>query len=178
MGCSIRAYSERTGCCYEYRPEGVRWLIVMLALTFAVDTAYVTGRLIGRHILWPAVSPSKTWEGFTGGMLAGALVAIFLPRALSIAPQWPWLVAFAFVLPFAAIAGDFLESALKRRMGVKDMSDVLPGHGGLLDRLDSLLVVRAIAILVVAVGNTALATTSFQAAEAMSASARAAGIDS
>ena len=124
------------------QPDGVRWLIVMLAMTFATDTAaYATGRLIGRHILWPAVSPSKTWEGFAGGMVVGALAAALLPGALGIAPRWPWLLVFAVLLPFMAIAGDFLESALKRRMGVKDMSGVLPGHGGLLDRLDSLLLV-------------------------------------
>jgi phosphatidate cytidylyltransferase len=133
--------------------DGRTAVIVLLAVAFATDTgAYTTGKLIGRHLLWPAVSPSKTWEGFAGGMLAGGIAAVvagasLLPwsfgsdTAADTASMWPWLGAMAVVLPFAAIAGDFLESALKRRMGVKDMSNVLPGMGGLLDRMDSLLVV-------------------------------------
>lgn len=121
---------------------GTQWVVVMLAVTFATDTgAYATGKLIGRHILWRAISPGKTWEGFAGGMLAGGLMAVALPWSLGISPGWVWLAAMAVLLPFAGIVGDFLESALKRRIGVKDMSNVLPGHGGLLDRLDSLLLV-------------------------------------
>jgi phosphatidate cytidylyltransferase len=123
-------------------PDGQRWVLVLLAATFATDTgAYATGKLIGRHLLWPAVSPSKTWEGFAGGMIAGAVTSVVAMLALNIAPEAPWVAVIAGVLPFAAIAGDFLESALKRRMDVKDMSALLPGHGGLLDRMDSLLVV-------------------------------------
>ncbi|MSQ28903.1 MAG: phosphatidate cytidylyltransferase [Dehalococcoidia bacterium] len=124
-------------------PYGSMWVLVMLAATFAADTgAYTTGRLIGRHRLWPAVSPNKTWEGFAGGMLCGGIVVVALPLALGIAAGpmwWIWLALLAVGAPLLAIAGDFLESALKRRMGVKDMSSLLPGHGGLLDRLDSLL---------------------------------------
>ncbi len=135
--------------------EGQRWLLVLLAGTFGTDTgAYAVGRLVGSHRMAPSISPGKTWEGAAGGLLFGAaaaaiaIVALGLqtdpfgsidpavgPRELS-----PLVVAaIALALPPAAIAGDLLESALKRRIDVKDMSNLLPGHGGLLDRLDSLL---------------------------------------
>ena len=121
--------------------EGQAWLVVLLAIVFATDTgAYSVGRLRGRHRLAPAISPNKTVEGAIGGLLLGAGVALLVPRLVgaSIAPLG--LALLALVVPAAAMAGDLLESALKRRMGVKDMSNVLPGHGGLLDRLDSVLV--------------------------------------
>ena len=121
---------------------GQRWVIVLLATTFATDTgAYAVGKLFGRHILWRSISPSKTWEGFVGGMTLGGIAVLAMSAALGVSRQLPWLALLAVVLPFAGIAGDLLESAIKRRMGVKDMSRLLPGHGGLLDRLDSLLVV-------------------------------------
>ncbi len=121
--------------------DGQRWVIVALATTFATDTgAYAVGRLVGRHLFWPAVSPKKTWEGAGGALLFGGAMGAGLPYALGIEPEWPWVVAIALALPLGAVAGDLLESALKRRLEVKDMSHLLPGHGGLLDRLDSLLV--------------------------------------
>lgn len=134
------------------RSDGQLWVIVALATTFATDTgAYVAGRLFGRHKLWPAISPNKTWEGGIGGLLLGAAVGAGLMAGLDsgnvpgefesigAAAGWAWVAVIALSLPLAAIAGDFLESALKRRLEVKDMSGLLPGHGGLLDRLDSLL---------------------------------------
>ena len=123
-------------------PEGQRWLLVLLAATFATDTgAYAIGRLFGRHLFAPRISPKKTWEGAIGGLAFGAAAGIGAKLALGLdldGSAWP---AWFLLLPPAAIAGDLLESALKRQMGVKDMSHLLPGHGGLLDRLDSILVV-------------------------------------
>ena len=123
-------------------PEGQRWLIVLLAATFATDTgAYAIGRLFARHLFAPRISPKKTWEGAVGGLVFGAAAGIGATLALGLdldGSAWP---AWFLLLPPAAIAGDLLESALKRQMGVKDMSHLLPGHGGLLDRLDSILVV-------------------------------------
>lgn len=122
--------------------DGQRWVIVMLAVTFATDTgAYAVGRLIGKHILWRSISPKKTWEGFFGGMALGAAAVFAVSMILGVSRPVQWLALIALALPFAGIAGDLLESAIKRRMGVKDMSRLLPGHGGLLDRLDSLLLV-------------------------------------
>lgn len=121
-------------------PDGARWLAVLLGAAFATDTgAYATGHLFGRHLLVPAISPAKTWEGGAGGIAAGAAATVALVLLLGVTPAPAWVVALALALPLGAIAGDLLESALKRRMGVKDMSGLLPGHGGLLDRLDSLL---------------------------------------
>ena len=123
-------------------PNGSAWVAVLLGAAFATDTgAYAAGRLFGRRLLAPVISPAKTWEGGAGGIAAGAAATVALPLLLGIAPAAPWLAALAIGLPLAAIGGDLLESALKRRMGVKDMSTLLPGHGGLLDRLDSLLAV-------------------------------------
>lgn len=122
--------------------DGRAWCIVLLATTFATDTgAYAVGRLVGRHLLWPAVSPKKTWEGGLGGLVAGALAFVAAVTLLDLELAEGGLAMGAMFLPAAAIAGDLLESALKRQMGVKDMSGWLPGHGGLLDRLDSVFVV-------------------------------------
>jgi phosphatidate cytidylyltransferase len=125
-------------------PQGQAWLLVLLAATFAADTgAYAVGRLIGRHRLAPRISPAKTWEGAGGALVFGTAAGIGAALALDLHLEvvaWPaWFV----LLPIAAVAGDLLESALKRTMDVKDMSQLLPGHGGLLDRLDSILVVGA-----------------------------------
>ena len=121
-------------------PDGGQWVAVAFAVTFATDTgAYAVGRLIGRHRLAPLISPSKTWEGFAGGLVAGAAGAVAATALLDLDLGAGALVAIALALPLAAAAGDLLESAIKRRAEVKDMSALLPGHGGLLDRMDSLL---------------------------------------
>ncbi len=121
-------------------PEGATWLIVLLAATFATDTgAYAVGRLFGRHRMAPSISPGKTWEGAAGGLLAGALATWAATRLLEAPPALPVTAAMALTLPIVSEAGDLIESAVKRRLGVKDMSHLLPGHGGIMDRLDSLL---------------------------------------
>ena len=121
-------------------PEGQRWLVVLLGVTIATDTgAYAIGRWLGRHPLAPRISPGKTREGAIAGFLAGAVAGVALPFALDLDAEVATIAAIAVLLPIAAQAGDLLESALKRRIGVKDSSGVLPGHGGLLDRMDSQL---------------------------------------
>ncbi|MSP22753.1 MAG: hypothetical protein EXR66_07025 [Dehalococcoidia bacterium] len=121
-------------------PEGQGWLVVMLAATFATDTgAYAVGRLIGRHKLAPSISPGKTWEGAVGGFVAGALAVVGATLLLDAPPETAAIAAIAVALPVVGQAGDLVESAVKRRLGVKDMSRLLPGHGGIMDRLDSLL---------------------------------------
>jgi phosphatidate cytidylyltransferase len=126
--------------------DGRLWLAFALLVTFAVDTAaYATGRAIGRRKLAPSISPGKTWEGVAGGLLAGAAagaaLAALLPTlasgdgfSLTPAPA----AALGVLLAITATAGDLAESWLKRRAGVKDAGGLIPGHGGFLDRLDSL----------------------------------------
>jgi phosphatidate cytidylyltransferase len=113
-------------------------LTVLLAV-FASDTiAYFTGRLIGRHKLVPTLSPGKTWEGFVAGVAAAvfvAFVALYKQDFLSI----PASIALGLVVAFAGALGDLFESALKRDMQVKDTGSLLAGHGGVLDRIDSIL---------------------------------------
>ncbi|MSQ42176.1 MAG: phosphatidate cytidylyltransferase [Dehalococcoidia bacterium] len=120
--------------------DAQRWVAVAFAGTFATDTAaYAIGRWLGRRPMAPKISPGKTWEGTAGGVAGGAAGVLAAIALLRVGPPPALAALAAATLPVAAIAGDLLESALKRRIGVKDMSGLLPGHGGLLDRLDSLL---------------------------------------
>lgn len=122
--------------------DGRHWIFLGLLSTFAVDTgAYATGKALGRHKMAPSVSPGKTWEGAIGGYACGMGAAYALNELLGLNAD-PWTFAY-FALPFPAfaIAGDLFESWMKRRMGIKDASGLLPGHGGFMDRLDSVLFV-------------------------------------
>jgi len=122
--------------------DGRAWVLTAIAITFAADTgAYATGRLLGRHKLAPRLSPSKTVEGLAGGLLAGAAAAAACAALLDPGPSPALMAALGLVAAAAAAAGDLAESALKRTTGVKDMGRIVPGHGGILDRLDSLLFV-------------------------------------
>lgn len=120
--------------------DGRVWVAVGLATTFATDTAaYTVGNLIGRHHLAVTISPRKTWEGAIGGWMGGAAAAFVTIYLLVPGGGMNVTGAVVVLLPLAAICGDLAESAIKRRAGVKDISHILPGHGGLLDRMDSLL---------------------------------------
>ncbi|MGE3246266.1 MAG: phosphatidate cytidylyltransferase [Beijerinckiaceae bacterium] len=116
--------------------EAVVWLF---AIVWSTDIgAYFAGRAIGGPKLWPAVSPSKTWAGFVGGVLCGGLAGTAL-YALAISGRpGGWITMFFLALALAALSqgGDLFESSLKRRYGVKDSSSLIPGHGGFMDRLD------------------------------------------
>ena len=123
-------------------PNGRDWLLLAIFTTFATDTgAYATGRLVGRHKLAPRLSPSKTVEGALGGLLAGAAGAVALGELLDLGEPAAATLALGGAAAVAGQLGDLAESLIKRSAGVKDMSSVLPGHGGVLDRLDSLLFV-------------------------------------
>jgi len=120
--------------------HGDRWVLLIMMLTFFGDTAaYFAGRFFGRHKLHERLSPKKTWEGSIGGLL-GSSLALLLAR-LWYLPEVAWLDVFVLALVAGAIGqmGDLFESALKRSVGVKDSGTLLPGHGGLLDRIDALL---------------------------------------
>jgi phosphatidate cytidylyltransferase len=115
-------------------------VLYVLILTWAGDTAaYYVGRSLGRHKLAPRVSPGKTWEGTAGSLLAAMILGYFFLNYF--APQAPlWLnLATAAAVNVAGQVGDLAESALKRSAGVKDSAALLPGHGGVLDRIDALL---------------------------------------
>lgn len=119
--------------------DGRSWLLLAIVGTFAVDTgAYFTGRAIGQHKLAPKISPKKTWEGVGGGVFAAVGVLIVLGEFLNL-PVAVWeamLVGVAITL--SGVLGDLFESWIKRRAGVKDSGKLIPGHGGILDRIDSL----------------------------------------
>lgn len=123
--------------------DGVKAIVVFILVTIASDIGgYVAGVLFGKHPMAPVISPKKSWEGFVGSMLfcvgAGwALVTWFLDG------DWWVGVVLGLIAVVMATLGDLCESVIKRDLGIKDMSHVIPGHGGLMDRLDSLLATAA-----------------------------------
>ena len=123
----------------EALPAGVAGLVfLLLAATELNDVAqYVWGKLLGRHKITPKVSPNKTWEGFIGGWITTAALIWFVGPLLAPLEGWGRFT-IAVTLPLAGFAGDVTMSAVKRDIGVKDTSALIPGHGGMLDRADSL----------------------------------------
>lgn len=123
-------------------PNGREWLLLAILATFAVDSAaYLVGTAVGRHRVAPAVSPGKTWEGTAGGVLGGIGATIALEALLGLPVSWLEATALGLAIAFLAQVGDLAESLLKRSAGVKDAGSLLPGHGGVLDRLDSVVFV-------------------------------------
>jgi phosphatidate cytidylyltransferase len=132
--------------------DGRDWVLLAILATFAVDTgAYAVGRTIGRHKMAPRISPAKTWEGAVGGYAAGAGAVFALVAIFGLDVDAGVLLPLALMLPPAAIVGDLFESWLKRRMGIKDASGFIPGHGGFMDRLDSILFVAPVVYVFVTV---------------------------
>jgi phosphatidate cytidylyltransferase len=129
-------------------PQGAELVIWTLALVWATDIcAYFAGRLIGGPRIAPAISPSKTWAGLAGGMLGAGTTAALLADALGLQPAVARAALAGALLAVVAQAGDFFESHLKRRAGVKDSSHLLPGHGGVMDRLDGAIPVAVVVAL-------------------------------
>jgi phosphatidate cytidylyltransferase len=119
--------------------DGVKGIITFVLVTIASDIGgYVAGVLFGRHPMAPVISPKKSWEGFAGSALF-TIVAGVLLVVLLLDGHWWVGVALGLIAVVMATLGDLCESVMKRDLGVKDMSQVIPGHGGLMDRLDSLL---------------------------------------
>lgn len=116
---------------------GGTWLFWLVIVVVVTDVAgYFAGRIIGGPKFWPQVSPKKTWSGVVAGWIGAALVGLLF---LSFTNAGRDLIWISMVLSFSSQMGDMAESALKRRLGVKDSSDLIPGHGGLFDRFDGLL---------------------------------------
>jgi phosphatidate cytidylyltransferase len=122
-------------------PEGHRWLLVAVALVWAADTgAYFAGRRFGKRKMSPRISPNKTVEGLFGGLIAGVVVAVALaPLAGASVTQLPAVALVALVAVGFSVVGDLFESLLKRHVGAKDSGNLIPGHGGILDRIDGVI---------------------------------------
>ncbi len=119
---------------------GARFIFLAFTMTWASDTgAYVIGSTLGRHPLLPRVSRSKTWEGALGGVLFGAVAGGVCAMTFAGFLHVAWGVALGAVCSMVGLLGDLFESMLKRDAEIKDTSHLIPGHGGVLDRFDSLL---------------------------------------
>lgn len=129
----------------RHTENGRDWVYLALLTTFATDTfAYAGGRLLGRRPLAPRISPAKTWEGAAIGIAFGLGTALMFNYLLGIRLEAALIIPLAFLTPVAAVLGDLAESMIKRGMQIKDASALIPGHGGFLDRLDSLLFTFAV----------------------------------
>ncbi|MFT4147386.1 MAG: phosphatidate cytidylyltransferase [Micrococcaceae bacterium] len=118
---------------------GKEAIILALLLVIANDTGgLIAGMNFGKHKLAPTISPGKTWEGSAGSLLLASVVGIFLITQFSPLPWWWGVIAAAYIV-IAATCGDLFESKIKRTLGIKDMSHLIPGHGGVMDRLDSIV---------------------------------------
>jgi len=122
-------------------PNGHLWLLTALTLVWAADSgAYFAGRTFGKHKLAPRISPNKTIEGLLGGLVAGLLTAALFGWFAGVQlSQLGWLMLVTVVAILASVLGDLFESLLKRHAGAKDSGHIIPGHGGVLDRIDGVL---------------------------------------
>jgi phosphatidate cytidylyltransferase len=120
--------------------QGGGWVFLLLAVTFATDTsAFLVGRALGKRQLAPAISPSKTWEGAVGGVLGAVAAGIVAAEVLGLGMGAGEAALMGAIVGTVAQMGDLAESWLKRSAGVKDSGRLVPGHGGLMDRLDSIV---------------------------------------
>jgi len=150
LGCFIAIVS-----LFQHSPL---YLLSVMAIVWVADIgAYFSGKGFGRHKLAPSISPGKSWEGVVGGWLAVLVIAA--TTVMNVADEtfpgrlyerfgWPGFIAVMSLLVAASVVGDLFESQLKRRAGFKDSSNLLPGHGGVLDRIDALLPVLPLAALI------------------------------
>ncbi len=128
--------------------DGLAALLFLFAVVWGADTgAYFAGRLLGGPKLWPRVSPKKTWSGFFGGLATGTVAGLAVAAAFR-NPPTAGLAVVAVALAAISVAGDLFESWIKRRAGAKDASRLIPGHGGLMDRVDGLIFAAALAAII------------------------------
>jgi phosphatidate cytidylyltransferase len=129
--------------------DGRNWVYLAMLTTFANDTgAFFIGRARGKHKLAPAISEGKTWEGAIGGLMCAVVGAVVIATVLNLISPFTFrywqIILLGFLVGLFAQLGDLVESLLKRNMGVKESGNLLPGHGGILDRFDSLIFVGAV----------------------------------
>jgi phosphatidate cytidylyltransferase len=133
------------------REDGHWWVLAFVTTVALIDSAgYLFGRIFGKNKLAPGVSPKKTWEGLAASIVVGTISAVSFTVFLFGGAWWVGII-FAAALILSAVFGDLAESLIKRDLGIKDMSSLLPGHGGMMDRLDSLLPSSLMTYLVVVV---------------------------
>lgn len=126
----------------ETRFIGLEYVVFVLLVVWTTDSgAYFVGRKLGKNKLWPEISPKKTVEGFVGGIVIAVIFAIAMQLIHPFASSWLQLIVVTIIASIIGQMGDLVESAIKRHYGVKDSGNILPGHGGILDRFDSLLFV-------------------------------------
>ena len=131
------------------REEGLMWLLVMAITVWVMDSgAYFTGRAIGKHKFWERISPKKTWEGFFGGLIAGAIAAALMVQFLIPGGSWWQGAILGVIVGIVGPLGDLSESLFKRQAGAKDSSNLIPGHGGFFDRIDSFIFVAPVMYLI------------------------------
>lgn len=141
QGVGVLLLSAATTAIFSLWQASPWWLLYVFGLVWCADSgAYFAGRAFGRHKLAPKVSPAKTLEGLAGGLLLTAVLAITVACSIKLTgATWWGFMALSMITVLASVHGDLVESMLKRRAGVKDSGNILPGHGGVLDRIDSLL---------------------------------------
>lgn len=123
-------------------PHGLFWTLLVLICLWSADSgAYFGGMLFGKHLLWPAISPKKTYEGALGGIILSVVVTLVFSYAKPELLSVKHALLLAVVIAIVGQLGDFIQSAYKRAKGIKDTGTLLPGHGGVLDRVDSWLIV-------------------------------------
>jgi phosphatidate cytidylyltransferase len=138
----------------RFMENGMSWIFLVVSCTALCDVgAYVAGSNLGKHAMASSVSPGKTWEGAAGGLATSIVVAVILAIVFKL-PLYYWqMVAAGLIISIFAQLGDLVESLLKRNMHAKDAGNLLPGHGGFLDRIDSHLLVAPVAYYLILLAN-------------------------
>ncbi len=138
-----------------HQPDGVRLVLLVILIVVLADVgAYFVGRKFGKTKLAPRLSPAKSWEGFFGGLGANVVLILLLGVSLGLsASAWGWLALVVLLTSMISVLGDLLESMLKRFRGIKDSGNILPGHGGVMDRVDSLSAALPVFTLVYLLSN-------------------------
>jgi phosphatidate cytidylyltransferase len=138
-------------------PDGIYWLLVLTGITVCSDTAaYYVGRLLGKTKLYPALSPGKTRAGAIGGILGGTAGGVAVTAVMFHSPNLVLVGLLCLILSIIGIIGDLIESLIKRISGVKDSGHILPGHGGFLDRCDSIILTAPVLYYALYWGHAAL----------------------